>query len=121
MSDLTYDDVIYQIKKACQIYRLYQKEGPSNFKSCLKSLLPPLSEKKNAFYPTPKEVDMADVVQFKWLRWLSPDDRRLVWKRCDGMPWKVLAFQEDMSVRQARYKMEQSIKTILKNIQNNTK
>jgi hypothetical protein len=24
----------------------------------------------------------------EWLCWLEPDERRLVWLRADGMPWK---------------------------------
>ena len=119
MEDITYEDVVYQIKKACQIYRLYKKESPDGFKSCLTSFIP--QETKGAWVPSPKEIDMADKVQFLWLRWLTPKERRLVWFRFDGMPWKVLAYQEDLTIRQARYKVKNSVKIILKNIQKNDK
>lgn len=114
MVEVSDEDVVYQIKKACEIYRLYQMEMPKGFKSCLKSFLP--KEVKGAWVPTPKEIDMADRVQFVWLRWLSPENRRLVWLRFDGVPWKVLAYQENLTIRQARYKVAQSVKIILKNL-----
>lgn len=114
MPELTYEDVVYQIKKACQIYRLYKKERPGGFKSCLKSFSK--EEADGAWVPSPKEIDIADEVEFLWLRWLTPENRRLVWFRFDGMPWKVLAYQENISIRQARYKVDQSIKIILNNL-----
>lgn len=119
MSEITYDDVVHQIKKACQIYRLYKKESPDGFKSCLSSFV--IKEARGAWVPSPKEIDMADRVQFLWLRWLDPVARRLVWFRFDGLPWKVLAYQENLTIRQARYKVDQSVKIILKNIQKNDK
>ena len=84
MSEITYDDVVHQIKKACQIYRLYKKESPDGYKSCLSSFVE--KEARGAWVPSPKEIDMADQVQFLWLRWLDPVARRLVWFRFDGLP-----------------------------------
>jgi hypothetical protein len=35
----------------------------------------------------PEAIDRMDEV-LGWLCWLEPDERRLVWLRAEGMPWK---------------------------------
>jgi Domain of unknown function (DUF6362) len=37
--------------------------------------------------PTPEAIDRMDEV-LGWLCWLDHDERRLVWLRADGLPWK---------------------------------
>jgi hypothetical protein len=40
--------------------------------------------------PSPSAIDQMDSVLL-WLRWLERDDRRLVWQRANGRPWKAIA------------------------------
>ena len=35
----------------------------------------------------PKAIDRMDEA-LRWLMWLEPEERRLVWLRAEGMPWK---------------------------------
>ena len=35
----------------------------------------------------PEAIDRADEA-LGWLMWLDPDERRLVWLRAEGLPWK---------------------------------
>jgi Domain of unknown function (DUF6362) len=37
--------------------------------------------------PPPEAIDRMDEA-LGWLCWLDPDERRLLWLRADGMPWK---------------------------------
>jgi Domain of unknown function (DUF6362) len=37
--------------------------------------------------PAPEAIDRMDEA-LGWLCWLDPEERRLVWLRADGMPWK---------------------------------
>jgi len=37
--------------------------------------------------PPPEAIDRMDEA-LHWLLWLDPEERRLVWLRADGMPWK---------------------------------
>jgi Domain of unknown function (DUF6362) len=37
--------------------------------------------------PAPEAIDRMDQV-LGWLCWLDPDERRLVWLRSEGLPWK---------------------------------
>lgn len=40
--------------------------------------------------PTPAAIDRMDETML-WLRWLEPDELRLVWLRAEGVRWKVIA------------------------------
>ena len=42
--------------------------------------------------PSAAAIDQMDVTLL-WLRWLEPDDARLVWKRANGRHWKVIAHE----------------------------
>jgi hypothetical protein len=37
--------------------------------------------------PAPDAIDRLDEA-LGWLMWLDPDERRLVWLRAEGLPWK---------------------------------
>ena len=37
--------------------------------------------------PSPEAIDRMDEV-VGWLCWLEPEERRLVWLRAEGLPWK---------------------------------
>lgn len=43
--------------------------------------------------PTPVSADAVDrmVECMRWLRWLSEDERELVWMRASGMSWREIA------------------------------
>jgi hypothetical protein len=38
----------------------------------------------------PEAIDRMDEA-LAWLGWLDPEERRLVWSRAEGMPWKWIA------------------------------
>jgi hypothetical protein len=40
--------------------------------------------------PSPSEIDQMDSV-LQWLNWVERDDRRIVWDRANGRPWKAIA------------------------------
>jgi hypothetical protein len=40
--------------------------------------------------PMPDEIDRMEEVLFVWLKWLEPDERRLVWLRAERVRWKVI-------------------------------
>ena len=43
--------------------------------------------------PEPVSADAVDrmVECMRWLRWLSEEERELVWMRASGLPWRVIA------------------------------
>ena len=46
--------------------------------------------------PGPRDITLAEDALL-WLRWLEPDDGRLVWARADGMAWKPICWQFGLS------------------------
>lgn len=40
--------------------------------------------------PLPEQIDEMEEVLFTWLKWLEPDERRLVWLRAERVRWKVI-------------------------------
>ena len=46
--------------------------------------------------PSPRQITQAEEAML-WLRWLEPEDARLVWARADGMAWKPICWQFGLS------------------------
>jgi hypothetical protein len=46
--------------------------------------------------PSPRQITQAEEAML-WLRWLEPDDARLVWARADGIEWKPICWQFGLS------------------------
>lgn len=40
--------------------------------------------------PMSDEIDRMDEVLFVWLKWLEPEERKLVWMKCERVRWKVI-------------------------------
>ena len=41
-------------------------------------------------YPSQKSITDMEEVLFEWLKWLEPDERRLVWLRAERVRWKLI-------------------------------
>lgn len=112
------DDVRHQIKKACEIYKLYPAPHPADIYSSIRyeEIERQSRSDKNFFHPTPKEIDDADEVQFEWLAHLTVQERRLLWKRFSGMGWKRVAAEDDISERTARNYVNKALEKIYKKL-----
>jgi Domain of unknown function (DUF6362) len=42
--------------------------------------------------PAPEAIDRMDEA-LGWLCWLDPEERRLVWLRAEGLPWKRITYR----------------------------
>ena len=42
--------------------------------------------------PPPEAIDRMDEA-LGWLCWLAPEERRLVWLRAEGLPWKRITYR----------------------------
>jgi uncharacterized protein DUF6362 len=45
--------------------------------------------------PSPAAIDQMDAV-LRWLRWLEPDEQKIVWDRANRRPWKAIACAHDI-------------------------
>lgn len=50
--------------------------------------------------PTPQAITRMEET-FEWLRWLEPDDARIVWLRGEGVRWKPICYRVGLSRSQA--------------------
>ena len=62
--------------------------------------------------PTGEQIDAMDEV-LKWLEILEPMERKLVWKRAERIPWKLLCYEFGISRSQLNVKYDLSISKIL--------
>lgn len=40
--------------------------------------------------PTAEDISEMEEVLFVWLKWLEPEERRLVWLRAERVRWKLI-------------------------------
>ncbi|WP_422135503.1 DUF6362 family protein [Endozoicomonas sp. ALD040] len=54
-------------------------------------------ENKILRLPEPSEDEVDRMVKcMRWLRWVSEEERKLIWLRASGLPWRVIA--DDLGV-----------------------
>lgn len=49
-----------------------------------------MERKPPKLQPTPEQIDIWERVVLDWFMILEPDERKLVWKRANHIPWKFL-------------------------------
>ena len=62
--------------------------------------------------PSPRQITQAEEAML-WLRWLEPEDARLVWARADGMAWKPICWQFGISRATANRRWQYGIAVIV--------
>ena len=62
--------------------------------------------------PTSHQIDEMEEV-FEWLNVLAPMERKLVWKRAERIPWKLLCYEFGISRSQLNVKYDLCLSKIL--------
>ena len=62
--------------------------------------------------PSPRQITQAEEAML-WLRWLEPEDGRLVWARADGMAWKPICWELGISRATANRRWQYGIAVIV--------
>lgn len=62
--------------------------------------------------PSPRQITQAEEAML-WLRWLEPEDGRLVWARADGMAWKPICWQFGISRATANRRWQYGLAVIV--------
>ncbi len=62
--------------------------------------------------PSPRQITQAEEAML-WLRWLEPEDARLVWARADGMAWKPICWQFGISRATANRRWQYGLAVIV--------
>lgn len=61
--------------------------------------------------PSPQAISRMEAT-LNWLRWLEPDDARLVWARGEGCPWKAICWRFGISRATAHRRWEYGLSII---------
>jgi len=61
---------------------------------------------------SPRQITQAEEAML-WLRWLEPEDGRLVWARADGMAWKPICWQFGISRATANRRWQYGLAVIV--------
>ncbi len=97
MGGLTEQHVEERIKEAVRTLRRLPEEKAKGYASMWPAIkrdpLEILNMEKLPFRlgpPMADEIDRMDEVLFVWLKWLEPEERRLVWMKAERVRWKVI-------------------------------
>ncbi len=115
----TYQDITDRIRRACEVMRTLPGARPAGYKNPWTMLGMPTDTPKETttasdkWTTLPHEIDAMEEVIFDWFALISPVERRIVWKRFDGMGWKRLAGEHGFSVRSAQRYVQKACQKIL--------
>ena len=61
--------------------------------------------------PLGAAIDRMDIT-LDWLRWLEPEDAKLVWARAEGQPWKAISWRFGLPVRTAQRRWQYALSLV---------
>lgn len=93
------NDVKLYIETAAYVDRMLPEVKAEQYKCCMPDIIYTPQEialmdrRPIRIRPTQEQIAIWEMVSMDWLRVLTPDERRLVWKRANHIPWKVLCWE----------------------------
>lgn len=92
---MTIDEIKDRLESAAYTMKLLPPVKAQGYKSCMPDII--YTPQEIAFMdrrpirprPTQEQITQMDEV-LKWLEILEPAERKLVWKRAERIPWKLL-------------------------------
>ena len=97
------DEMLEKIKNdletAAYVERLLPPVRAPKYRSCMPEIVYTSQElifmekKPIKVYPTQEQISLWERVMLVWLPILSVDERRLVWKRANHIPWTLLCLE----------------------------
>lgn len=99
MKPVTLEQIKEDLETAAYVERLMPPVRPPKYRCCMPDVVYTPEE---IFYmdrrpvpprPTQEQVSIWEQVVLKWLPILDIDERKLVWKRANHIPWKLLCYE----------------------------
>ena len=96
MTKLTVEQIKSDLEIAAYVERLMPPVRPPKYRCCMPDII--YTPQEIAFIdrrpvpprPTQEQIAIWEKVVLKWLPALEPEEVRLVWKRANHIPWKLL-------------------------------
>jgi DNA-directed RNA polymerase specialized sigma24 family protein len=65
---------------------------------------------------TPAQVSAMEAT-FDWLRWLEPEQRRLIWMRAEGLPWRLIGRRLNAPKTTIQRRWHRALEVVLAHLQ----
>lgn len=113
---------VEQIKKiletAAYVDRLLPAVRAPKYRCCMPEII--YTQQEIAFmdrrpvkpHPTQEQVSLWEKVMLEWLSLLTVDEKKLVWKRANRIPWKLLCREFGVSRQQLWLKYDKALTKI---------
>lgn len=115
MADITIEEVKQDLEIAAYVERLLPPVRAPKYRSCMPEIIYTpqelifMEKRPLKIRPTQEQITLWERVVLKWLPVLSLDERRLVWKRANRIPWKLLCREYGVSRQMLAIRYDKAI------------
>ncbi len=96
MRQITIKQIKQDLETAAYVNRLMPAVHPPKYRNCMPDIIYTpqeivfMEKRPLKIKPTQEQISLWETVILVWLPILETDERRLVWKRANRIPWKLL-------------------------------
>ena len=96
MADITIEKIKQDLETAAYVDRLLPAVRAPKYRCCMPDIIYTpqeivfMDKRPLKVRPNQEQISLWEQVMLEWLPILSVDERRLVWKRANRIPWKLL-------------------------------
>ena len=115
MADITIEEVKQDLETAAYVERLLPPVRAPKYRNCMPDIIYTpqelifMEKRPLKIRPTQEQITLWERVVLKWLPVLSLDERRLVWKRANRLPWKLLCREYGVSRQMLAIRYDKAI------------
>lgn len=115
MTDITIEEVKRDLETAAYVERLLPPVRAPKYRNCMPDMIYTpqelifMEKRPLKIRPTQEQITLWERVVLKWLPVLSLDERRLVWKRANRIPWKLLCREYGVSRQMLAIRYDKAI------------
>lgn len=99
MTEMTTEQIKLDLETAAYVDRLLPPVRAPKYRCCMPDII--YTPQEIAFMdrkpvkprPNQEQISLWEKVILEWLPILTPDERKLVWKRAKHIPWKLLCWE----------------------------
>ena len=115
MADITIEEVKQDLETAAYVERLLPPVRAPKYRNCMPDIIYTpqelifMEKRPLKIRPTQEQITLWERVVLKWLPVLSLDERRLVWKRANRLPWTLLCREYGVSRQMLAIRYDKAI------------
>ena len=115
MADITIEEVKQDLETAAYVERLLPPVRAPKYRSCMPDIIYSAQElifmekRPLKIRPNQEQIALWERVVLEWLPVLSTEERRLVWKRANRIPWKLLCREYGVSRQMLAIRYDKAI------------